>query len=41
MFEPIDNTPKVAVQEEDMADLKHLMSRYEELFREKLKQTAP
>jgi len=37
MFEPIDNIPKVV--EED--DLKDLMSRYEELFREKLKQTSP
>ena len=37
MFEPIDNIPKVT--EED--DLKDLMSRYEELFREKLKQTPP
>jgi len=40
MFEPIDNIPKIA-EEDDMADLKDLMSRYEELFREKLKQTAP
>lgn len=37
MFEPIDNIPKVT-EEDDLIDL---MSRYEELFREKLKQTAP
>jgi len=37
MFEPIDNTPKITQDD----DLKDLMNRYEELFREKLKQTAP
>ena len=42
MFDPIDNTPKVVIQEEkDMTDVIDLMSRYEDLFKQKLKQTRP
>lgn len=41
MFDPIDNTPKVVIQEEDMTDVLDLMSRYEDVFKQKFKQSRP